>query len=425
MGMIINIDEALKLRTDYNILQEPLHKMMRDMQEAWERENPIDLIFSRGSIGGFQETYTSSIGFNHAFTETSDYAVGPIFNTAEGFAATYRTRTFQGGFIISQQTLEDGNMRKVKDDASAFTKRWHGDIVEYAIASLAGAFGDDYFWGEGVGSYAQGDAGKGASRLRLNSADTTDGDITNPVKNPLFTKSHKTVKRDNDDDTVQTQTNIFAVSSSDLEIGGNDPAQISKLADVINQVITYMENLKDDNGKRAGVLGDKTIVCGNDAHLKAALATALSTPTFCQGETTFPNPAKDRAELKVSPYFLDIPQCKDGKGFFIVDKSYNSENHGLEFTERIPFTLDAFLKKEAPRGIKYEGRQRFDINVATWRGVAYVRLGTPASTDWDYSKTSNGSTLSNFYTVITPTATIVKPVSVVNTVNINDVTSED
>ena len=397
MGMIINIDEALKLRSDYNILKEPLHSMMKNQQEAWERENPIDFIFSRGSLGSFQETYTSSIGFDHAFAETADYSVGPIFNTAEGFSATYRTRTFQGGFIISQQVLEDGQVRRVKDDASAFIKRWHGDIVEYAIASLAGGFGEDYYW----------ENGDGKSRLRLNSADTVDGDIMNSTKNPLFTNAHKTVKREGG--TPITQSNLFYVDTADLKIGGEDAGQISKLADVINQVITTMENYRDDNGKRAGVLGAKTIVAGNDAHLKAALETAVSTDVFMQGETKFPNPAKSRATVKTSPYYLDIDMCKDGNGFFIVDKAYNEENHGLELTERIPFTLDAFEKREAPRGIKYEGRQRFDINCASWRGIAYVRLGTPGNNSgWD--------NVGN-YTRITPTSTIVKPVSVVGTVS--------
>ena len=396
MGMIINIDEALKLRTDYNILQEPLHKMMQDQQEAWERENPIDYIFVRNSIGGFQETYTSSIGFEHAFAETSDYAVGPIFNTAEGFAATYRTRTFQGGFIITQQVLEDGQMRKIKDDASAFVKRWHGDIVEYSIAAIAGGFGDDAYFV----------TGEGKSRIRLMSADTVDGDIMNTAKNPLFYNKHTTVKREGS--PIIEQSNLFYVATDDLEIGGSDAGQISKLADVINQVITIMENYRDDNGKRAGVLNAKTIVTGNDAHLKAAISAALDSDMFMQGEVKFPNPAKARATLKTSPYFLDIDMCKNGSGFFIVDKTYNEDNHGLELTERIPFTLNAFERKEAPMGIKYEGRQRFDINVATWRGIAYVRLGTPGNnTGWD--KVGN-------YTRITPTATIVKPVSVVGTV---------
>lgn len=397
MGMIINIDEALKLRSDYNILQEPLHKMMNDQQEAWEKENPIDYIFARGSLGGFQETYTSSIGFDHAFAETSDYAVGPIFNTAEGFSATYRTRTFQGGFIITQQVLEDGQMRKIKDDASAFLKRWHGDIVEYAIAALAGGFGDDAYF----------TTGEGKSRIRLMSADTVDGDIMNTSKNPLFYNKHMTVKREGS--TPIAQSNLFYVDTADLAIGGDDPAQISKLADVINQVITIMENYRDDNGKRAGVTGAKSIVTGNDAHLKAAISAALSADVFMQGEAKVPNPAKERATLKTSPYYLDIDMCKDGAGFFIVDKTYNEDNHGLEFTERIPLTLNAFQKKEAPMGIKYEGRQRFDINCATWRGIAYVRLGTPENVS-GWNKVSN-------YTRITPVSTIVKPVSIVGTVN--------
>ena len=108
MGMIINIDEALKQHSHYNVLREPLNKMLQDQQEAWERENPIDLIFGRSTMSTFQETYSSNIGFAHAFAETSDYNVGPIFNTAEGFSATYRTRTFQGGFIISHQQSCNG-----------------------------------------------------------------------------------------------------------------------------------------------------------------------------------------------------------------------------------------------------------------------------------------------------------------------------
>ena len=400
MGVIINIDEALKNRTDYNVLGEPLNAMIKNQQEAWERENPIDMIYVRNSIDKFQETYTSSIGFDKAFVDTNDYAIGPIFNTAEGFSATYRTRTFQGSFIITQQTLEDRQYGTAKDTANSFVKRWHGDIVEYAMAALGAGHGVEVVWG--------GDGKDGKSRLKLNSADTTDGDITG-TKNPLFYNKHTIVKRDGmsaADITAAYQSNNFYAN---IDYKGEDPARIAKLADVINQVITIMENYRDDNGKRAGVLGAKTIVAGNDAHLKAALETAVSTDMFMQGETKFPNPAKSRATVKTSPYYLDIDMCKDGNGFFIVDKAYNEENHGLELTERIPFTLDAFEKREAPRGIKYEGRQRFDINCASWRGIAYVRLGTPGNNSgWD--KVGN-------YTRITPTSTIVKPVSIVGTVS--------
>lgn len=398
MGVIINIDEALKLRSEYNILREPLNDMIRNYQEAWERENPIDMIYNRGSINKFQETYVSSIGFDHAFVETNDFAVSPIFNTAEGFSATYRTRTFQGAFIITQQVLEDQELGRVKDDATRFIKRWHGDIVEYAMAALSAGFGEEVVWGN---------LDSGKSKLKLTSADTTDGTLDG-VKNPLFFNHHTIVKRDNmtaTDITNAYQSNKFY---ADIDITSDDPARIAKLGDYINQVITYMENLKDDNNKYAGVMGAKTIVCANNPQLKAAIETALSMDMFKQGESLQLNPAYKRATLKTTPYLNDIPQCANGIGFFIVDKSYNAENHGLELTERLALTLDVIWQKR-PAGVVYDGRQRFDINVATWRGIAYCYLGVPAGSSGAWNQVST-------FTQITPSETIVKPVSVVGTV---------
>lgn len=402
MGMIINIDEALKLRTDYNVLKEPLNKMLADQQEAWERQNPIDLLFARNTISSFQETFTSSIGFDRAFIETADYSVGPIFNTAEGFAATYRTRTFQGSFIISQQAMEDRMYGKIKDDANAFVRRWHGDIVEYALKNLEGGFGapgataekTDWIGGDGVPSH-----------LQMNSADTISGDITDPVKCSLFNKEHKTVKRGVEEPL--SQGNMFSTSATDtsaIKFDGSDPLYIAKLADVINQVIVKMENYRDDNGKRAGVLGAKTIVAPNDPHLKAAISAALSMPEM----NGLPNMAYQRATLETTPYLNDIGPCADGAGFFIVDKAYNAANHGPELTERVAFTLDV-IETKRPNGIVYDGRQRFDINCASWRGIAYVRVkDTVAASPKAYAKKEN-------FEVITPLA-VAKPVAVVGSV---------
>lgn len=397
MGLIINIDEALKLRSDYNVLKEPLNQMLMDRQEAWEKENPIDLLFVRGTLTSFQETYTSSIGFAHAFAETADFTVGPIFNTAEGFSATYRTRTFQGGFIITQQALEDRQVGKIKDDANAFIKRWHGDIVEYAMTAIKGGFGDEVTWGS--------EANGGKSKIILNSADTIDGTI-NGIKNPLFCNHHTIVKRDGmtaDEITNKLQSNLFHAVDGEgkpIVIGGNDPGQIAKLADFINQAISMMENYLDDNGKIAGVHGAKTIVSGNHPHLTGAINAALSMSMF--GQT--PNAAYQRATAKFTPYLNDMTKDGSGYGFFIVDKSYNAENHGPEFTERVPFTLDVH-NLTRPSGIAHDGRQRFDINCASWRGIVYCHIG-----DFD---DESGWNMSENFTILTVTDTLVQPTRVV------------
>lgn len=397
MGMIINIDRALKEKSHYNVLREPLHQMMQAEQEAWEKENPIDLLFVRNSISSFQETYTSSIGFAHAFTETSDFNIGPIFNQAEGFTATYRTKTFQGSFIITEQTLEDGQYGKVKDEASAFGKRWRGDVVEYAMKSLEGGFGKEAIWEAGDGK---------KSRIKLDSADTVDGDITNPVKSPLFTNKHYGVKRDDvdygeNDEKFVPQSNLYYL---DMDLSGDASNKVSTIADAINTVITNMENLRDDNGKITGVSGAKTIITANNAHLKAILKTALAMDMFDYGDSKYINPAYDKAEAKSTVYLNDI--C-DGKCIFILDKAYNASNHGLEFTERIPFTLDATELKR-PNGIAYDGRQRFDINVATWRGIACIYLGNPTETLPSWAKSAD------MFTKLEVGTPIATPVKVVN-----------
>nr|DAO43941.1 MAG TPA: hypothetical protein [Caudoviricetes sp.] len=415
MGMIINIAEALENRADYNVLREPINDMLKRKQEAWERQNPIDFLFKRGTIDKFQETYTSSIGFQHAFAETGDYAVAPIFNTHEGFSKVYTTRTFQGGFIITQQVLEDQAYNTVKNTANQFITRWHGDQVEYAMAAIGSGFGKVVTFGD--------ESNGGESQLMMTSADTADGALMTATKNPLFTNNHTIVKRKGMSAQQlfdAKQSNSFYVDGG-IDLSGNDPGKIAKLADIINQVITIMENYKDDNDKYAGVIGAKRIVAPNDARLKAMLESALSMDMF---KETGPNPAFKAAELDTTPYLRDIPAVFDktngkGVGFFIVDKAYNAENQGPEFTQRIALTMNVDEKKN-PYGISYDARERFDINVASWRGIAYVYIGTtaPDVSTPSVSNTGAVSTVTGFaaMTKLTPIATIVKPVTVVGTV---------
>lgn len=420
MGMIINIDAGLENRTDYNILREPINDMLKNKQEAWEKKNPIDLLFHRGTINKFQETYTDSIGFARAFKETNDYAVAPIFNTHEGFSKVYTTRTFQGGFIITQQLLEDQQYNSIKNTASRFMTRWHGDQVEYAMAAIASGLGVMQTFGD--------DANGGESDLLMTSADTADGDIHNGTKNPLFTNNHTIVKRKGmsaADLFAKKQSNSFYVkdgTKNGIDLDGDDPGKVAKLADIINQVITQMENYTDDNGKFVALSGAKTIVAPNDARLKGMLESALSMDML---HGLGPNPAYKAATLETTPYLRALPMCYDaakqrGVGFFIVDKAYNAENNGPEFTQRVALTLNVCEKKN-PYGISYDARERFDINCASWRGITYVYIGSTAPTfnsTPSVDNTGSVSTKTGFdaMTALTPIATIVKPVSVVGTV---------
>lgn len=424
MGLIINIAEGLENRADYNILHEPIKDMFAQRQEAFEKSNPIDLLFKRGTLSTFQETYTSSIGFRNAFAETGDYGNAPIFNTHEGFSTVYTSRTFQGGFVITQQLIEDQSYNTIKNTAAKFLTRWHGDTVEYAMTAISAGFGLVKTFG--------GIENGGESQLELTTADTADGNTMTKIKNPLFSINHVGVKRKTMSAAelfATKQSNIFAVNEGatyGIDLDGSDTGKVAKLADIINQVITYMENLKDDNGKFSGVSGAKRIVAPNDARLKAMIESALDMPMFNDiGQFIGPNPSYKRATLDTTPYLRDLDCCYNkstnrGIGFFIVDDAYNAENNGPEFTERIALTMNVEQTKN-PYGISYDARQRFDINVATWRGIAYVYIGSTAPSFVSSPSVSNAGVVTtvtewNAVTALTPIATIVKPVSVVGTV---------
>lgn len=417
MGMIINIAEALKNRHDYNMLREGMNDMLVAQQEAFEKSNPIDLLFTRGTLSSFQTTYTSSIGFVNAFAETGDYGVAPIFNTHEGFSQVYTSRTFQGGFLITKQVLEDEAFPMAKNTASQFMTRWQGDTVEYAMTAISAGFGVTKIFGD--------ESNGGESQLLMNSADTADGNTMNPLKNPLFSNNHTIVKRKGmsvADVKSACQSNSFYVTDG-IALGGSDPGQIAKLADTINQVITTMENYKNDNNKYAGVQGRKRIVAPNDARLVAALNSAIDMPTFNDfGQNLGPNPSYKIADIEKTPYLRDLSMCYDksasqGIGFFIVDPTYNEQNQGPEFTERVPLTLNVDESKN-PYGISYDARQRFDVNVSSWKGIAFVYIGASAPTVSTYFLADNGTTtpVTGFsaMTAITPVSTLAQPVTVTN-----------
>ena len=221
------------------------------------------------------------------------------------------------------------------------------------------------------------------------------------------------------------QSNSFYAKDGDtngIDFDGSDPAKVAKLANVINKVITEMENYKDDNGKYAGVQGAKKIVAPNDATLLAMLNSAIDMPMFNDfGQKLGPNPAYKRASIESTPYLRDLPMLFDkvtsrGVGFFIVDPSYNAENQGPEFTERVALTLNIDERKN-PYGIAYDARQRFDINVASWRGIAYVYIGSSAPEVSAYALQENGTvdavTGFNAMTPITVGTTLITPVDVI------------
>ena len=425
-GRIITVDLMLDNSSIYKVLEDPTKELLQKTVEEFEIHNPLYDVYTYKTMKQLQETYTSSVGSDRMKFRTAEMGVAELSSgPQEGFSGTKRYRMYSGSFKISKVAMleakQSGNFDAVAYNIADRTKTWLRNNVEDGTKALDGAFG-----------YAvKADDG---TPYQFVTSDTVDGRTgqyaVNSARNPLFSKAHTYVRKSGLTDqqyaALGTQSNFYYTDGIDL-LGG-DPGKIAKLSDLINQVITNMENQKDDNGKYAGLRGEKTIVAPNDARLKAALNSAIDEPMLRgYGDQTNPNPAYKRVgERKFSPYWNDVDCLYDktnnrARGFFIVDKAYMAANNGLELTQRFPLEVTSEEHKN-PAHLEVIFSEGMEFNCLTWRGITYVCIAPDDETNLftiPAERTMDGVAKAipvTNATKITPIATLVKPVSVVGTV---------
>ena len=406
---ILNIDEALKLPQKFNIMHDALDELYAKRQEEFQKDNPLKKIYKTVPLNQFQKTFGSSTGFKQAFEQTSDYASYPGFSSGNGFRATISYKAFNGKKVFTWQTLLEADPAGIAEEMSDYQIAWQRQIVQFGMFALTAFFGGKVF--DKVSK----------TYLKIQSADTVDGDPMGDVHNPVFSKNHTIVRTDGMTDEVfnaAKQSNKFYI---DVKLDETDPLAYAKIADGLNQIKVIMNKYKDDNNQFAGLRGRKLLVCTEDARLNAALDSILAADNFsdASGRASL-NMAKGKFDTYYTPYLEGtedepIPQFATNEtdgyahGILMLDPEYNNANKGPMMVERLGFTMKA-VKTDDPEGIKYLGKQAFDFFCPSWRGVVYIYIGKPAgvkaSGTWDDPDT---------FIAITPIA-FAKAVSVVNTV---------
>ena len=382
-----NIDEALKLPQTFNVLMNAMDELYAKRQEEFQKSNPLTEIYQTVSLNQFQKSFGSSTGFKQAFEQTVDYAAYPGFSSGDGFRATISYKPFNGKVVFTWQTLLEADYSGIKDTLDNYQIAWQRQVVEFGMYALTAFFGKKIY--DKVSK----------TYLKINSADTTDGDPMTETKNPVFTNAHTIVKSEGmsaAEFNAMKQSNKFYIN---VKLDGSDPLAYAKLANGLHQIKTIMAKYFDDNGKRAGVNGRKKIVATEDAQLMTAIESIMAADDFSYavGKPTL-NTVKNGFDRYYTPYLdgnIDqpIPQFATGadgiaKGLLILDPAYNKANHGPMMVERVGFSMKA-VKTDEPEGIKYLAKQAFDFFCPTWRGIAYVYIGLPngQSGEWDDKST--------------------------------------
>ena len=413
-----NIDKGLELPQKFAILMEAMDDLYAKRQEDFQKSNPLKEIYQTVNLDRFQKSFASSTGFKQAFEQTVDYAAYPGFTNGDGFRTTISYKPFNGKVVFTWQMLLEADYAGIRDTLSDYQIAWQRQVVEFGMFALTAFFGKKIY--DKVSK----------TYIKINSADTTDGDPMTETKNPVFTNKHNVVRTEGMTDaefTAMQQSNKFYIP---VKLDGSDPLAYAKLANGLAQIKSIMAKYLDDNGKRAGVTGRKKIVATEDAQLKTAIESIMAADNFSAavGKPAL-NTVKDGFERYYTPYLegnfdQPIPQFAteaDGiaKGLLILDPAYNKSNHGPMMVERVGFSMKA-VKTDEPEGIKYLAKQGFDFFCPSWRGIAYVYIGTPNGSSGDWNDVST-------FTKITP-VTFATPVQIVNgeanPVNTKEVASE-
>lgn len=410
-----NIDKALELPQTFNVLHNALDELYAKRQEEFQKSNPLKQIYKTVPLDRFQKSFGSSIGFKQAFERTVDYAAYPGFSSNDGFRTTVSYKPFNGKVVFTWQTLLEVDYSSIRDTLVNYQIAWQRQLVEFGMFALTAMFGKKVY--DKVSK----------TYLKIDSADTTDGDPMTETKNPVFTNKHTIVKtEDMSEDTFEgfKQSNKYFI---DVNLDGSDPLAYAKIANGLYQIKTAMSKLFDDNGQRAGVSGRKKLVATEDAQLNAALNSILAADSFCcepnmhANSETMLNQVKNAFDTYYTPY-LDgtpdqpIPQFATGTdgiahGILMLDPEYNNANKGPMMVERLGFSMKA-VKTDEPEGIKYLAKQAFDFFCPTWRGVAYIYIGPKANLN---GSSGDWNELSSF-TEVKPVV-FTKAVTVVGTVN--------
>ena len=371
-----NIDKALELPQIFNVMHNALDELYAKRDEEFQKSNPLKEIYKVVQLNQFQKSFGSSTGFKQAFEQTVDYASYPGFTNGDGFRTTITYKPFNGKLVFTWQSLLEADTAGISQTVSDYQLAWQRQVVEYGMYALTAFFGGK-IWDPVSKTY-----------LKINSADTVDGDTMSDVKNPVFTNAHTIVRTQEMTDAEfngYLQSNKFFI---DVKLDGTEVAPYQKLANALYQIKVYMNKLRDDNGQYAGLRGRKKLVMTEDAHLNQAISNILAANDFTKttGEVEL-NPVKGMFDVYCTPY-LDgnpnqpIPQFATGadgyaKGILMLDPEYNNANKGPMMVQRLKFSMKA-VKTDDPEGIKYLGKEAFDFFCPSWRGIAYIYIGNPA-----------------------------------------------
>lgn len=353
MGLIFNIEEAIK-NSGFNVLQEPIKMILDNQTEAYEKESIISKVFVVKTTDRYMEEYRSQTSMD-GFKPTEDMEVAPISDFEESYFKQFTTQIWTNSFVISKQTMEDGNLMDVDMKASAFIKGYNRTREQYAVAMIGAGLGNVY------------------DDLKITKAaglgmDTTDGTIEGTRQQYFFNK-HQSVKLKNGKQAFKDQSNKFTANIN--MVTGTTPNIEEQVLDVLGQVEAKMAVYKDDKGNIVPVDVD-TIVIGKNYRLVDILTRGLKSRYGSAMDGNGINTQYGKYKIVVSPYLSGIEGFRDQDGgMLLLSSDRNREGLGLVWFDRKPLEVRSYKDDKTEANV-WAARARWGAGFGDYRAMSYV-----------------------------------------------------
>ena len=354
MGLIFNIEESIK-NSGFNVLQEPIKMILDNQTEAYEKESIISKVFVVKTTDRYMEEYRSLTSMD-GFKPTEDMEVAPISDFEESYFKQFTTQIWTNSFVISKQTMEDGNLMDVDMKASAFIKGYNRTREQYAVAMIGAGLGNVY------------DDLKITKSAGLG-MDTTTGEIEG-TRQQYFHNEHKTVKLKGEKaPRVTKQSNKFTATIN--MVAGTTANIEEQVLDVLGQVEAKMAVYKDDKGNIVPVDVD-TIVIGKNYRLVDILTRGLKSKYGSAMDGNGINTQYGKYKIVVSPYLSAIEGFRDQDGgMLLLSSDRNREGLGLVWFDRKPLEVRSYKDDKTEANV-WAGRARWGAGYGDYRAMSYV-----------------------------------------------------
>lgn len=300
----------------------PIKMMIEKRAEAFEQESILPKIYNMEKSENFGEMIPSMSSMN-GLNPVVEGGAYPTDGYQEADNKFLEHVTWKSRFTITREMVEDSKILNLKQQPTAFTAAAYRTKEMYGSALLTGGT---------------------AAKINFRG---TDFDTTTADGLSLFNTAHKSAKVAGS----KAQSNLFSDAFSD---------------EILAYAETAMQNFKDDNGNPLGVAPD-TIIIPNDAVLKKTVFAAI-------GADKDPNTANNgfnfqygRWTVIVNPYW--VPAKGTATPYIIMSSTYNTENVGAVWYDRVPLSIIADEDKNNDNMI-WRGRARFVAGFNDWRAFA-------------------------------------------------------